>query len=207
MPTSRTGSATPRVTKRRVETRNRLLEAAGQVFAERGFGRATVEDVCERAGYSRGAFYSNFASLDELFFALYTSQSSALVAAVAQAVAVTPPGVTLEQVVDRVVATLPISRESHLLNLEFAAYALRHSEIATSFAAHRRALRDSIAPILELGLLAGGLAVTAGRLDQIARAVAAVQDGMFLQELLEPGNADLPTLRRKILVEVITAGG
>ena len=56
----------PRVTKRRAETRQRLLDAALLVFAEDGFGRVSVEDVCERAGYTRGAFYSNFSSLDEV---------------------------------------------------------------------------------------------------------------------------------------------
>jgi AcrR family transcriptional regulator len=37
-----------------------MLDAAFEVFAARGFGRATVEEVCDAAGYTRGAFYSNF---------------------------------------------------------------------------------------------------------------------------------------------------
>ena len=38
-----------------------MLEAAAAVFAERGFYGASVEEIAERAGYTRGAFYSNFA--------------------------------------------------------------------------------------------------------------------------------------------------
>jgi AcrR family transcriptional regulator len=188
------------VTKRRAETRSNLLTAAGQVFAERGFGRATVEDVCERAGYSRGAFYSNFDSLDELFFALYAERATGVVVAVGAAVAATPVDVSLGEVVDRVVAALPISRESHLLNLEFAAHALRHPAVAEALADHRKALREALLPILRIGLRDNRL--SADHLDGVARAVMAVQDGMFLQELLEPADPVLPLLRRKILTQV-----
>ncbi|MFC9355228.1 TetR/AcrR family transcriptional regulator, partial [Rhodococcus sp. NPDC057014] len=77
MPTSPARSSDPatdtprKVTKRRGQTRRRLLDAAVEVFAENGFGRSTVEQICERGGYTRGAFYSNFASLDEMFFAMW----------------------------------------------------------------------------------------------------------------------------------------
>ena len=58
-----------RVTGRRGRTRDRLLDAAVEVFAERGVGAATVELICERAGFTRGAFYSNFSTKEELLFA------------------------------------------------------------------------------------------------------------------------------------------
>ncbi|MGM7680008.1 TetR/AcrR family transcriptional regulator [Microbacterium sp. A94] len=58
------------MTKRRENTRSRLLEAATQVFAEVGLDGASVEAICERAGFTRGAFYSNFESKDELFLQL-----------------------------------------------------------------------------------------------------------------------------------------
>lgn len=58
-----------RQTARRGRTRNRLLDAAVEVFAERGVEGATVELICERAGFSRGAFYSNFSTKEELLFA------------------------------------------------------------------------------------------------------------------------------------------
>lgn len=55
---------------RRQETRNRLLDAAAEVFTEEGLQGASVESVCSRAGFTRGAFYSNFSSKEELFLAL-----------------------------------------------------------------------------------------------------------------------------------------
>ena len=54
-------------------TRRALLDAAGEIFAERGFHRASVEAITARAGYTRGAFYSNFASKEELFAELLQS--------------------------------------------------------------------------------------------------------------------------------------
>ena len=55
-------------------TRARLLEAAGDVFAEKGFRGATIADVADRAGYTIGAVYSNFESKDALFRALMTER-------------------------------------------------------------------------------------------------------------------------------------
>ena len=59
----------------RENTRARLLQAAHEVFAEVGLDAASVETICERAGFTRGAFYSNFESKDELFLALITQLS------------------------------------------------------------------------------------------------------------------------------------
>jgi AcrR family transcriptional regulator len=58
-----------RETARRGRTRVRLLDAAVDVFAERGVEGATVEQICERAGFTRGAFYSNFSTKEELLLA------------------------------------------------------------------------------------------------------------------------------------------
>lgn len=58
------------ITPRRAETQGRLLAAAVSVFAEKGVLGAAVEEICERAGFTRGAFYSNYASKDDLVLAL-----------------------------------------------------------------------------------------------------------------------------------------
>ena len=50
----------------RAQTRERLLDAAMELFMKQGIDATSLEDVAETAGYSRGAFYSNFASKDEL---------------------------------------------------------------------------------------------------------------------------------------------
>jgi len=68
----RTETAAPRLTRkeRQQQTRERLLEAAERVFLRRGLKGSSVEEIAAEAGYTRGAFYSNFASKDELFVEL-----------------------------------------------------------------------------------------------------------------------------------------
>ena len=54
----------------KARTRADLLAAAREVFLARGFHAATLEEIAERAGYTKGAVYSNFEGKDDLFLAL-----------------------------------------------------------------------------------------------------------------------------------------
>ena len=54
----------------RDQTRQRLLDAAQSVIARKGLGATSVEDIAAQAGYTRGAFYSNFGTKGELFIEL-----------------------------------------------------------------------------------------------------------------------------------------
>jgi AcrR family transcriptional regulator len=54
----------------RAETRERLLAASEQVFVRRGLQAASIEEIAEEAGLSRGAFYSNFDKKEDLFVEL-----------------------------------------------------------------------------------------------------------------------------------------
>jgi AcrR family transcriptional regulator len=57
--------------ERRVQhTRNLLLNAAEELFARKGFGSASLEDIADAAGYTRGAIYGHFGSKEELFLAV-----------------------------------------------------------------------------------------------------------------------------------------
>ena len=54
----------------RDDTRDKLFEAAARVFEEQGIGGASIETLAAEAGFTRGAFYSNFKSKDELIIAM-----------------------------------------------------------------------------------------------------------------------------------------
>jgi AcrR family transcriptional regulator len=62
----------PRLTREesRALTRERLLAAAAKVFAQDGFGGSSIDRIADEAGFSKGAFYSNFASKDDIFLQL-----------------------------------------------------------------------------------------------------------------------------------------
>ncbi|RZF27239.1 TetR/AcrR family transcriptional regulator [Paraburkholderia sp. UYCP14C] len=60
------------------QTRERLLDAAQATFMKKGFVAASVEDIAAAAGYTRGAFYSNFRSKTELFLELLRRDHEAM---------------------------------------------------------------------------------------------------------------------------------
>lgn len=64
------------MTRRRADTRRRLIDAAYEAFSERGIRDTPVELICERAGFTRGAFYSNFSSKEDLFLTLFQEETS-----------------------------------------------------------------------------------------------------------------------------------
>jgi AcrR family transcriptional regulator len=57
-------------TEKQAATRRKLLDAAARVFVQRGFQGSSVETICLEAGFSRGAFYSNFDSKEQMFIEL-----------------------------------------------------------------------------------------------------------------------------------------
>jgi AcrR family transcriptional regulator len=186
------GSGPVRVTKRRARTRARLLEAAFEVFAANGFGHTTIEAVCEAAGYTRGAFYSNFTDLDELFFALYDDRSALIARQLAEALAATEdePDLTLAELTARVTRELLLDRDWLLVKTEFLLHAARRPDVAHSLADHRETLRGVCAQRLrELTERGRPLPALLGDADEAARAVIALYDGVAVQVLLD-GDTD-----------------
>lgn len=74
-------------TPRREATRAKLIDAAIDEFAERGIDATSVEQLCERAGFSRGAFYSNFATKDDLCIAMLEAHRGHVLAQLEELVA------------------------------------------------------------------------------------------------------------------------
>lgn len=137
-------------TPRRELTRARLLEAAHAVFAEVGMDAASVETICERAGFTRGAFYSNFESKDELFLALITQLADEKLEEVAARVrdlgarSLEDPSAMVRQVVG---ASLGDRMEPQLIS-EIRTQALRDPRLATAYLAWQDAMRARVEGII-----------------------------------------------------------
>jgi AcrR family transcriptional regulator len=169
------------VTRRRAETRGRLLDAALQVFAAKGWGQVRIEEICDAAGFTRGAFYSNFASLDELFFALYDERADLIAAQVTEALA--HPGTDFPTVIARVADTLLLDRDWLLIKTDFLLHAARNPEVAGRLAEHRAGLRAAIEQRLATMPLTPPAALP--DIPAAARAVIAAYDGVTVQLLLD----------------------
>ncbi len=66
--------------RRKEQTRERLFDAARTIFLEKGLAATSVEDIVEAAGYTRGAFYSNFCGKQELLTELLRRDCSEMLA-------------------------------------------------------------------------------------------------------------------------------
>jgi AcrR family transcriptional regulator len=196
----------PRVTKRRVRTRANLLDAAFAVFAAKGFGRVSIEEVCEAAGYSRGAFYSNFDSLDELFFALYRQRADLIADQVSGALAQDGPDLDVPAAVDRVTEALLLDLDWLLVKTDFLVHAARQPDIAATLLEHRARLRGAIADRLARARGHTELPAVLGDIDAAAHAVVAAYDGVTTQLLLDKDVDAARAWLKQLLTALLTDG-
>lgn len=194
------GGETP-VKRRRSQTRQRLLDAAFDAFAEDGLGRCTVEQICERAGFTRGAFYSNFTSLEELFLAMWEQRSAAMLEQVTAVLDTDLPVDDPQQVVEHVLAAVPVDDKWFRITSEFTAHALRNPPLRRVMVAREEAISAALTPVLTRLLKRAGRQVP----DPVAlsRALIAVHDGTMAQCLLEPDSPSLRTYRLDLFLRVL----
>jgi len=190
--------------ERKEDTRARLLASAARVFARRGFHAASVEEVAEDAGFSKGAVYSNFASKEDLFLAMvearFRDRLTAIRAAVAEPGA---PGEQARRSADSFIRTLAADPEWPPVFMEFWAYAQRDPSVRRRFAAQVGALRTAVAEILasraaELGM---ELPIPA---EQLATMTFAMATGFAMERQLDPGA--VPDELFGTMLEVFFAG-
>jgi len=173
-------------TRSRENTRARLLEAAAQVFAEVGLDGASVEAVCERAGFTRGAFYSNFESKDELFLMLAASVSDVRVSAVRTRVEeLTAAGALVEgcDPIDLVQQIMELGGDDRLgvmLLSEIRIRALRDAKFGEAYLAQEREMVSSIAQIVD-DIISAGLLRLRLPAEIAARMLMIIWEGMTVR--------------------------
>ncbi|QEW04116.1 TetR/AcrR family transcriptional regulator [Microbacterium lushaniae] len=184
---SDTTATTPRG---REATRQRLLDAAAEVFAEVGLDATSVESVCERAGFTRGAFYSNFASKEEMFLELAASVARSRVAEVEARVTELAGEGTLEAtpatavaLVERVLDLPGDDRLGVLLMSEIRIHALRNPAMAEAFLEQDRELGRNIARMIGDIARASGLRLALPQ-DQVAQLLLLVWEGTMTRAVM-----------------------
>lgn len=202
-------------TRSRENTRARLLDAATQLFAEVGLDGASVEAVCDRAGFTRGAFYSNFESKDELFLELAASVADVRLAAVrARVDEMTADGALVEGC-DPLVLVQDImdlggdDRLGVMLMSEIRIRALRDEQFGAAYLAQEHEMVDSIAQIISDVVSAGLLelrlpAQTAARMLMIVwegMTVRGAMQGQDAAQLRRTGSEELGRLVQLLVVE------
>lgn len=163
-----------------------LLESASSVFAEHGFDAASIEEISERAGYSRGAFYSNFTSKEQCFLELLEQRSAQHLGDIALAFT---RGDTLAERLEAGGRFLDdhVSREREWCKLYMEAWSLasRHPELGRRFAEQYRTWRQGVAQMIR------DQSPVAAEADDVqaeilASSLIAVFEGYILQEIIDP---------------------
>jgi AcrR family transcriptional regulator len=181
------------------ETRTRLLEAAAQVFAAKGYERASVDDVARAAGFTKGAVYWNFTSKEELFLALVRERQTSMIGEFFSAAAATEPDAYVSSLADVYKRQAPDPAEWRLW-MEFVLYATRRPRLA------RRVRKESAESyrllVAELDQRLGKQTGTPPlSTAMLARLYVAVFDGVNQQRAVDPESVDddlFPTLVRFI---------
>lgn len=185
-PTSTQRRSRRTVRPERADVRERVLAAGRAVFAEVGYQKATLDAIAGRAGFSKGAVYSNFAGKEDLFLALLQHE----VAQMQDVLALAVEDGSLEDDLRLLAATvLGWARDgrAQLVFAEFRAYAAHEPAVARRTAEVRAALVESTADQLAAVVAARGARLAIPPSDAAVLLLALV-NGLALEHV---GRTDL----------------
>jgi AcrR family transcriptional regulator len=165
---------------KRARTRARLIEAAAELFAERGFHGATLADVAGRAGLTTGAIYGNFKSKEELFLAIFEAPAAGVNVEFREGA---PLKAQMRLLGEAVVAFLPTAKARGVLFAEFQTYVQTHPPMRME--AERRAIA-SVERLVQAwrGYIAAE--ETGMTLEQFVVVIDALIRGLVAQWLITP---------------------
>jgi len=171
--------------EKQAQTRACLMRSAARVFASRGLQQASIDEVAEDAGFTKGAFYANFRSKEELFLAMLDERFTKRIEDIERVIA--GEGSTAQKARragDSFVQMLSADREWERLFFEFSAYALRDEDFREELVTRYRAMRDRIAAALKARADDFGKE-SALPFDEVALMSCMMANGFALEKLLE----------------------
>jgi AcrR family transcriptional regulator len=174
-----------RQTDRTQATRRKLLDAAKRIFARDGFEGARLEDIAAGAGYTRGAFYANFESKEDIFFALFEEWVRERIESLTNALRRHfDPSEKLVALRTHY-AELATDRRLVLISMEFKLFALRHPEAHARLRSRHRRIRASFAELFSEVMNALGKTIPIAY-PAASACLGAVAQGLLLEHLLDP---------------------
>jgi AcrR family transcriptional regulator len=192
-------------TKRRPVTIAAVLDAGLTTFLERGFHGASIHDITAAAGLTRGAFYSNFATKEALFLAVYDRKTDEMLSDLNRVLEHTPKDVDAVPLLLNHVAHGDPGGDTWLLTLaEFTVHAARDADVRAEFAAHRS---KSAA---RLGALIAEVVATTDRqlntdINDLADAILALHEGAALLRVSRPASDRTDALFARMAAVIVDA--
>ena len=176
--------------RRRQLTRDALLDAAAQVFARRGFNGASLDEIAETAGFTRGAIYKNFADKEDLFLAVSERHNERTLEGFSGVLATTGPSDNLAAVAAKWMGLVLDDPDFFMLGAEFSLYLLRNPDARARAVERRRAQARRIADFMEEQDAAMGVAIPMSAED-LATIFLITADGFTMATLVDPELARL----------------
>ncbi|TMK42146.1 MAG: TetR/AcrR family transcriptional regulator [Alphaproteobacteria bacterium] len=179
-------------------TCEKLFEAAARVFEEQGIGGASIEAIAAAAGFTRGAFYSNFNSKDELIIAMLEDHVEQSIRRNLDLLAVHKNLADFIEALKAMDRTRqdPLGR-SPLLHIEMILYVARAEKRRPELAKRLRARRKLVSDIVETTVKNGG-GSRALNPAWTAAVVLALEDGFRLHRLIDPETTPADSFLRAI---------
>jgi AcrR family transcriptional regulator len=167
-------------------TRGALLRAASKLFCRRGLEGTSVDEVAESAGYTKGAFYANFKSKEELFLVMLDEKFSHELERLDRTLAGTDDPDQEARTAAADFIHFASGDEWPRLYFQFAAHAARNEDFRQELATRQRAMRDRLVKVYERWIKDYG-ADPPLPLADIAAMTYFMADGFLVDRLIEPG--------------------
>ncbi|CCQ14782.1 putative TetR family transcriptional regulator [Rhodococcus sp. AW25M09] len=179
----------PQRRPQRTDVRDRLLAAAADEFTERGYAAAKLTDIADRAGFTKGAVYSNFESKQALFAELLAQRSLDLAARVLAHISDLDPTAAAGAGGGEIAAWVVAEPRWPLLTVEFGILAGRDPAVAERYRTDRRALRRELERLIAERADHWGVGE---RFDarRLATSLAALISGLAVEHSVDPQDID-----------------
>jgi AcrR family transcriptional regulator len=171
---------------KQAKTRSALLKSAAKLICRKGITEASIDDVATDAGYTKGAFYANFKSKEEMFLVMldeaYAEELERLEAHLPGG---EEPVEEVRQSAEDFIRFVRSDPEWPRLYFEFVVYAARNPEFREELATRNRAMRERIAEVIRnwAGDFSGPPPFP---YEDIATMLFCLADGFLVQQLVEP---------------------
>ncbi len=188
-------------------TRRKLLLAAEQTFARDGYEAARLEDIAAQAGYTRGAFYANFDSKEDIFFALLEQWVAQRISEVNVLLRRHDNPQQRLRALRQHYAEIAQDRRLALLSLEFKLFAVRHPEAHARLRARQRGLRSCGGDILRRVMKSLGRSLPISS-AAAATALGAFSHAMLLEHLVDSNSLSEAEIRNLLglFFDAVVAG-
>jgi AcrR family transcriptional regulator len=179
-----------------------LLDGARQVIADQGVHGASVEAICDAAGFTRGAFYSNFTSRDDLVLAIIADDRARALSEIESVLHDPPddPADIVAAIQERLADFDSLRR--HLVRTELTLYALRSPAVRNDFIRVRREFREGFRQAIDAAAERKGLTLLLDT-ELLVRTVEALHDGATMQSLLEPDELPPGTIQQEVIPRLL----